>query len=338
MIWRLRHKSAMLRDARTKGTTGDPTGTSDIRRRYSTLLDIRWRKFIVQMREAVLTQDMLTLNSSKPTVLGLALSAMGSDAKTKAFQTWVDATLHRIVLDGTADYLDPMIDATYKRALTRAQRLVKRNVVPTNMQDVVWNLQQLTLTELQGITEAVSQALVRAAAQAQLNNTKPAIVIREMADRVTKIGITRSRATVEVMVVKTHAQASLDTLEAAGVKRVKLVPENVRAISRTSDARVTPTPRNAANVGREKVPTGKTIRSITRAEQRIQRAFKAVEVEVETAGDDRVCPECEDIAADGPYTINAARSLIPAHPRCRCAFIPADDPDIQIPEGFGLDE
>ena len=48
-------------------------------------------------------------------------------------------------------------------------------------------------------------------------------------------------------------------------------------------------------------------------------------VNVLTAGDDRVCQDCEDIAADGPYELAEARDLIPAHPNCRCAFIPFGD-------------
>jgi hypothetical protein len=48
-------------------------------------------------------------------------------------------------------------------------------------------------------------------------------------------------------------------------------------------------------------------------------------VNVQTAGDDRVCDECDDIAAAGPYSLDEAEDLIPAHPNCRCTFVPAVD-------------
>jgi len=48
-------------------------------------------------------------------------------------------------------------------------------------------------------------------------------------------------------------------------------------------------------------------------------------VNVLTAGDDRVCQDCEDIAEGGPYEIDEARDLIPSHPNCRCAFVPFGD-------------
>lgn len=45
-------------------------------------------------------------------------------------------------------------------------------------------------------------------------------------------------------------------------------------------------------------------------------------VEWTTAGDDRVCPRCA--ANDGEvFTIKQARGLIPLHPNCRCAWLPA---------------
>ncbi len=46
-----------------------------------------------------------------------------------------------------------------------------------------------------------------------------------------------------------------------------------------------------------------------------------VEVEWSTAGDDRVCEECSSMEGD-IYTVEDAHGLIPAHPNCRCSFLP----------------
>jgi SPP1 gp7 family putative phage head morphogenesis protein len=46
-----------------------------------------------------------------------------------------------------------------------------------------------------------------------------------------------------------------------------------------------------------------------------------VEAEWSTAGDERVCPECEGMEGK-LFTIDEARGMIPAHPNCRCAFLP----------------
>lgn len=47
-----------------------------------------------------------------------------------------------------------------------------------------------------------------------------------------------------------------------------------------------------------------------------------VDVEWSTAGDDRVCPECEALNGQ-TYSIDEARGLIPLHPNCRCSWVPA---------------
>lgn len=44
-------------------------------------------------------------------------------------------------------------------------------------------------------------------------------------------------------------------------------------------------------------------------------------VEWDHTGDDRVCTFCRDMGGT-TYTIDEARGLIPAHPNCRCAWIP----------------
>ncbi len=42
-----------------------------------------------------------------------------------------------------------------------------------------------------------------------------------------------------------------------------------------------------------------------------------------TAGDDRVCPLCDELEG-AVMKVKEARGLIPRHPNCRCAWIPAD--------------
>jgi len=43
-----------------------------------------------------------------------------------------------------------------------------------------------------------------------------------------------------------------------------------------------------------------------------------------TAGDDRVCPRCNDMEGV-VLTIKEARGMIPRHPNCRCMWVPVDD-------------
>lgn len=50
----------------------------------------------------------------------------------------------------------------------------------------------------------------------------------------------------------------------------------------------------------------------------------SVAVEWSTAGDDRVCPLCEPLNGV-EMSISEARGILPRHPNCRCAWIPAED-------------
>lgn len=49
-------------------------------------------------------------------------------------------------------------------------------------------------------------------------------------------------------------------------------------------------------------------------------------VNVQTAGDEKVCPECIALAAGGPYSVDEADTLLPVHPNCRCALVPVEEP------------
>lgn len=46
-----------------------------------------------------------------------------------------------------------------------------------------------------------------------------------------------------------------------------------------------------------------------------------IKAEYSTAGDDRVCPICEELEGR-VYTLDEASGVIPQHPNCRCAWIP----------------
>ncbi len=97
-------------------------------------------------------------------------------------------------------------------------------------------------------------------------------------------------------------------------------------------------PRKIARDLRKNVAKMTKTRAITIARTEIVRAHsegqldafellgvKEVGVQVEwlTAGDDRVCLQCVDMEGT-IFTIDEARDLIPRHPNCRCAWIPAD--------------
>lgn len=159
-------------------------------------------------------------------------------------------------------------------------------------------LQSLTVSELQGVMEAVSQQAVRAYANGLLTNASAPYLAQSINSAIDKIGKVRSHSLIQFMVVRAHALATIAVFRAANVPSVGTVAESVRSSS--------------PSLG------GLTL------DARRKKVRKDL-VEVITAGDHKVCPICEDISESGPYTLDEAERLLPAHPNCRCAFVPWHD-------------
>jgi hypothetical protein len=181
----------------------------------------------------------------------------------------------------------------------------------------------LTASELSGIAAEVSRRATRAVHDGLAARRRPAQIAQDVASQIKAVGHRHSRDMASYMVVKAFNGAVLDELRRQGVRRVGIRAEKHRHPTRVGDAaREQPQKRHKKSgrfVPYSKGPSGYRIRKATR-EKKALEAFN--EVEVQTAGDDLVCPVCEEIAAEGPYGIDEAQSLIPAHPNCRCTFFP----------------
>lgn len=296
----------------------DPTGTGSLRKEFRTQLHLRWQRLLPATRLMIVEQDLLSIGSkgifnvSNPTIQGGA-------TKIQMFQRWFDWALNAIVLETDGSFMRKHIEQAYQDGLAFGRAQVRQPAQPRYSQDRLDAIYQLAVVELQGIIEATSQQAVRAVSMGMLHRHKAPRIMGAVQSRVSAIGIARSDTLVELITVKAFNEAVLDVYEAVNVQRVGLVPE-LRAALRVGDARRGSGP--GSRISRTETPSRSTIGRIRRANRNIERLNR---VNVRTAGDDDVCPTCESIAEDGPYTIDRARSLIPAHPRCRCVFVPADD-------------
>lgn len=316
-----------------KAVADDPTGTKRIRKAFLRDATIRWQQVKTVVREMLITNDMLGLKTAGLLSLTAATNPAlhGGADKVKMFQSWFDTVLDRLVLESSGMWIGPFVKQGYDEGQAFGEEVIGARVMLNSMPRIE-TIRALALIEVQGIMEAVSQQAVRAVANGILVNAKPLEIVRDISMRIDKIGIVRTRAMIELIVVKAYGDATLDVYQSAGITKVGLIPE-VRQITTVADARKKvlkkrkPSPTNpsggaGSRSSRKRTPSGSTIRRIEEQEERLERLGR---VRVRTAEDDDVCPVCEKIAAGGPYTIDKARSLIPAHPRCRCVFIPADD-------------
>jgi hypothetical protein len=312
----------------------DPTNTGKLRAKFRMAMRQRWNQLRELTKQMLSKQDLLALKSGG--LLQVTAPAItGAGSKIDVFQRWFDLALSNAVLQKDGSFMRPYLSEAYAAGVRHAQGLAKTNVVHPLSGHREAALQSLARVELEGIIEAVSQQSVRAVSEGLLSNAKPMEITRSVLNIIEKVGVNRSNAMIELLVVRAHANASLDIYEAAGVKAVGLLPESI-AMARVTDAKKAqsaPTSKakgkDARRLGpgsrsRAGVPSRSTISRIRTAELRVAQAL-GENVNVRTAGDFEVCPTCEAISENGPYSINTARSLIPAHPHCCCTFVPADD-------------
>lgn len=286
-------KDATLRARR------DPTRTLDLRRKFIRVLEKRWKKLGRLITEAVATQDMFGLSVANARALQIVAMSSG---RVNAFQQWLDAALADTILGLDREHwIGAFVREAYQRGWITAQLQVRRDL-PLNI-DRADIITKLTIAELQGVIEAFSQRAVRAFSDGLLSHLPPATIARTLRKDVASVGIVRSRATVQTVIVRANGEAALDAFQMAGIERVGILPETLPSPGRVH-----------------------AIRDAARKVRRTRRRGARSElVEVLTAGDDDVCIVCQDIAEAGPYALADARGLIPAHPNCRCAFVPYFD-------------
>jgi hypothetical protein len=308
----------------------DPTGTERIRRQLYSALAIRWRRVASTIRAGVIDQDLL---GSKPlSAMALQSVAPGGATRVQLFQGWIDRILSTMLVDGDVEEIKALVGESYDAGVQHARGdLDSRDHFQLPREDRVNLILSLIRVELQGIAEAVSQQAVRAVANGLMNNTATRKILRQILAAIDSVGQTRTKTMVELMVVKTFSDASLDLFEAAGETEVGVIAESDAAKPkrrRATDADVQDLKRRArtgpgSRIKKGQEPSLRTIQRIKKVERELE---KSKWVNVETAEDDLVCAICESIADYGPYKINAARSLIPAHPYCRCVFVKARRP------------
>jgi hypothetical protein len=296
----------------------DPTRTLDLRRKFIRSLEKRWKRVSRLVTEAVATQDMFGLSLANAHALQIVAMSSG---RVPAFQQWIDAALADTILGMDRElWIGGFIREAYQRGWTAATLQVGRDL-PLNI-DRADIITKLTIAELQGVIEAFSQRAVRAFSDGLMSHLPPATVARSIRKEVDKVGIVRSRMTVQSMVVRANGEAALDCFQTAGRTHVDVLPETM------------PSPGRMHAIRDAKA----------RSRRARRRGTRSATVEVLTAGDDDVCIICQDISESGPYAIADARGLIPAHPNCRCAFVPAEDKRFKhgdaiiIVDGFDPDE
>jgi len=292
-----RHKPPLIEvtDARVRR---DPTRTWRLRARMRAESDRRWQTLAQTLRQGLIEHDLLGLR-------GIGRLPYGS--KTEGFAIWLQEELRQKIFGYNGSWLRPYVQQAANIAQTHATELAPGGSVDPSR---VASMEALAVSELRGIAGAALQQITRAVTQCMMANDTPTCTANK-ASGVIKIMRARTRAMSEYIVAKTHSTSTLSAFRVVGVTHVGIIPERLRKVRQTEHGKVlVRDKRGDIEIGLE-------------------------EVDVITAGDDNVCPVCEDISEEGPYPIDVAEGLIPAHPWCRCAFAPAGKYELDAIDGEG---
>jgi hypothetical protein len=306
----LRHRAAAGRARVLDSPAHDPTGTLPTIRRFQLEAERRVKRLKSMTHDFLVTHDLLGL--AGPTMNSVLVSGAGG-SQVDAFARWFGQASKAVLEAG--DWFAPYVSAGYVKGSKDAAARVKQNPAPN--QDKIAALIAADRHEINGIADVTEQQVVRAVSEGLQARRSPAEINQAVAERIDAIAGARTKAFASTVTVAAHASASLDEYRRASITHVGIIPErNPKPRRQLRDAR------DPYKYGRETAPTAYRI---GKAQKEKAAAEALGEVDVLTAGDDEVCEDCQDISDQGPYEINEAESLIPAHPNCRCAFVPTSD-------------
>ena len=309
----------------------DPSRSVSLRRRGRGLVARRVFELHKRLRMALQEHDVIGLRGQPPNDL-LAYVEGNADKLDRS-----EFMLRKIVEETLAtppDWLRAVIERSVQRGVDQVGKELSTIVSGLDHREVADFHSKAAEVEVEGISSETQRRLLRHAVRAIEVQQTPEALMRDVRESLRRITQRRLILLVNTAVVRAVNAGKLFGYKAKGVRRVGIeaewLPPHMRrhhdsiVLDRdTRKARVRK--RVKANAKRRADRfSARTQQRREQAERRLEAALSG-EVGILTAGDNKVCDECDDIAAQGPYNLNAARELIPAHPNCRCAFVPVDD-------------
>lgn len=230
----------------------DPSRTATLRSRYAAKLRGRYDELITAIRTGIIDRDVFGLRQDvlqpAPIDPPPPFRFETDDRKHDAFMNWLRRQLDNGVLRVIHRNNNTYIQNAYHSGLRHAHRELQQTDHPIQEQTVetTFNLPvhqdsvRLLYTRnyeaLDGINQEVARQISRELADGFAQGQNPRDIARSLTDRVDSIGKTRATVLARTEVINTHATATLNRYEQAGVEEV-----SGRAEFRTAgDSRVCP--------------------------------------------------------------------------------------------------
>jgi len=275
----------------------DPSKTAMLRRQFGAEMKRRFKRIADAVRELIVYDDAFGLIEVKNPLAGLqqvpkqAWRFKTDAAKVKSFRTWlqqqIDAQILTVDVKGkpwTAQY----VESAYLKGANRAYLDIHRPDLDTSVDFYKGGMEEFLRTSF---TAQTAMSEVEALYTRSFNELKGITdVMSQQMSRILTNGLVHGKG-------------------AAFIARE--LRKNIAGITKT----------RALVLARTEIVAAQAEGQLT--------AFKLLGVEKvgifaewSTAGDDKVCPLCGELEGV-VMPIAQARGLIPRHPNCRCAWLPA---------------
>jgi SPP1 gp7 family putative phage head morphogenesis protein len=289
----------------------DPTQTTSLRNAFARDMKRRFVELKRVIRIAVVEQDCFGYAKKEVSTFQLvppgnqAFSFLRDPQKLEAFMRWLNLQVERGLLSLGAlkqigigiegAWTDKYILDSYKRGIMRARYELQRAgyVLPVMDIDAIMGLPMhldrvgilftRVYSELQGITGAMDSTISQILAQGMIDGDGPRLIARKLIAGIDGVGA-----------------GTLGVTDSLG--------------------RFIPAERRALMLARTEIIRAFHLATIQEYRNwRVEGVY--VMAEWNTAGDDRVCSECDKMQGKR-FTLDEIEGMIPKHPHCRCAALP----------------
>ncbi len=274
----------------------DPTRTGVARRAFMRDVTARWKKLRRAIKDFIYAKDALGLKSGGHLVLHASpqprqYQFLTSAQKVSAFRQWLIEQVKADLLsvppgqDASKPWTSPYVLSGYRKGLEAAY-----GKTPSNRKDAVFG----TTSKAEFMRTAFNQP-----------------------ETTRKIELLYTRTWENMQGVTDTIGSKLSSLLAQGLADGRGAGSIAKDLMDGLDWSQS----RAMTVARTEVIHSHAEGSLD-AYENLGVEELGVDVEFSTAHDDAVCPECADL--DGRiYSPEEARGVIPVHPNCRCAWVPA---------------
>lgn len=263
----------------------DPGRTAKLRTAFRADADMQLNKLRAMLRQAVV--DINVIGLSGPSNFAFMTPA----ARLNQFAGWLEYAVNAS-LDARW-WAHPWIDKATQHGLSMAQfemQGAEYQPIPTTFE----GLHQMAHDELRGIGAALVQKVMRVAHSSIARHLKPHQAFRELVKPINSDIRSRLQLFAHGMTVKSHVHGKAAYYRHHGVTHVGINPE-LRVPKRILQCDAV---RHAGPGERSDVNWVLNVH-----------------------GDAVPCDACEEMAADGPYTLDEIADLFPYHPNCQCDLV-----------------